>query len=621
MESPLMPVEVIRYILRFLCTSDRKEASLVNRTWYAASLDRNLQKNVSYNIQGCSASLAAIEGLGKRRCPCVAIRNLDESAVSKRVVQSAALHLAPHLGNLCLHSSNISEAAFMTLIPCCLNLARLDISSCNSLFMPGTLLSKEESRLRTVAALVGLQHLNLSNLRFLSDLTFTRLTDCTPSLMSISLSGCHIAFRFDPYQGTNACNSTAMLSLISILRFIRRQAHTLRALNFSRTGIGCDAVRTLVQVEGLCLEELVLQNCKDLSDEAVSAVCRWQPGLTTLDLTGCTELTDKSAITIASGLLNLRHLYLGKIRRLTDVALKDLLSIPSLQTFDVSECYQITGSELVKGLSSQQPVTGIVTLNLNCCGAMRDASVFSLAKLLGSSLWELDLTSCVYITDISVRAITSYLRNLKVLRLGWCKEITDWGLLGKDQPTSNCGPDKEQCINEESQIITQPDIEISKEKDGASLGALMRLKELKLTACTKLTDASITKEIRFEELQALSLSLVNQITDESMVSIALHCPSLERLSVSHCSHLTDKGMMEVVRHTKRLTHLDISCCDKITDRTLDVLAVECKWLKSLDVSMCSGLTIASIERIQTLIPTLTSIQARFIAGTDLSYSL
>eukprot|EP00062_Callorhinchus_milii_P019967 gi/632975102/ref/XP_007904039.1/ PREDICTED: leucine-rich repeat-containing protein 29 isoform X3 [Callorhinchus milii] len=572
MESPLMPVEVIRYILRFLCTSDRKEASLVNRTWYAASLDRNLQKNVSYNIQGCSASLAAIEGLGKRRCPCVAIRNLDESAVSKRVVQSAALHLAPHLGNLCLHSSNISEAAFMTLIPCCLNLARLDISSCNSLFMPGTLLSKEESRLRTVAALVGLQHLNLSNLRFLSDLTFTRLTDCTPSLMSISLSGCHIAFRFDPYQGTNACNSTAMLSLISILRFIRRQAHTLRALNFSRTGIGCDAVRTLVQVEGLCLEELVLQNCKDLSDEAVSAVCRWQPGLTTLDLTGCTELTDKSAITIASGLLNLRHLYLGKIRRLTDVALKDLLSIPSLQTFDVSECYQITGSELVKGLSSQQPVTGIVTLNLNCCGAMRDASVFSLAKLLGSSLWELDLTSCVYITDISVRAITSYLRNLKVLRLGWCKEITDWGLLGKDQPTSNCGPDKEQ-------------------------------------------------EIRFEELQALSLSLVNQITDESMVSIALHCPSLERLSVSHCSHLTDKGMMEVVRHTKRLTHLDISCCDKITDRTLDVLAVECKWLKSLDVSMCSGLTIASIERIQTLIPTLTSIQARFIAGTDLSYSL
>lgn len=73
----------------------------------------------------------------------------------------------------------------------------------------------------------------------------------------------------------------------------------------------------------------------------------------------------------------------------------------------------------------------------------QDLAVFSLARLLGSSLRELDLTSCVYLTDLSVRAIATYLPGLVVLRLGWCKEITDWGLLGMVELTKECEPSKE----------------------------------------------------------------------------------------------------------------------------------------------------------------------------------
>lgn len=74
----------------------------------------------------------------------------------------------------------------------------------------------------------------------------------------------------------------------------------------------------------------------------------------------------------------------------------------------------------------------------------QDTAMFSLAQLLGSNLRKLDLTSCVYLTDISVHAIATYLPALVVLRLGWCKEISDWGLLGMVEPTKNCEPrDKE----------------------------------------------------------------------------------------------------------------------------------------------------------------------------------
>lgn len=65
-----------------------------------------------------------------------------------------------------------------------------------------------------------------------------------------------------------------------------------------------------------------------------------------------------------------------------------------------------------------------------------------LAQLLTSSLKELDLTSCVVLTDSSVRAIASYLPGLQVLRLASCKLITDWGMLGMEEPNSDIEPSK-----------------------------------------------------------------------------------------------------------------------------------------------------------------------------------
>lgn len=63
-----------------------------------------------------------------------------------------------------------------------------------------------------------------------------------------------------------------------------------------------------------------------------------------------------------------------------------------------------------------------------------------LAQLLAPSLRELDLTSCAVLTDSSVRSISSYLPGLQVLRLAACKLITDWGLLGMEEPADSKEP-------------------------------------------------------------------------------------------------------------------------------------------------------------------------------------
>lgn len=101
------------------------------------------------------------------------------------------------------------------------------------------------------SALSGLEELDLSNLRYLSDLTFNRLTGCTPRLRRLSLAGCHIAFEFDPYRGCPVGaveDSSALLSLRNLRRLLTEQRATLVALDLSRTSISPESLRTIAQV-------------------------------------------------------------------------------------------------------------------------------------------------------------------------------------------------------------------------------------------------------------------------------------------------------------------------------------------------------------------------------------
>ncbi|MEQ2210097.1 hypothetical protein XENOCAPTIV_008404, partial [Xenoophorus captivus] len=217
----------------------------------------------------------------------------------------------------------------------------------------------------------------------------------------------------------------------------------------------------------LVLEELHLQGCKELTDYSVEILVKHQPNLLKLDISGCTELT--SSLVVLGGV----HAFcspLSESKRCSlSPGLAELLSISSLMSLDLSECLHISGTELVRGLKESNAATPkLEALNLRSCTYLRvsqsstvllhpggerensaacvlslqDLAVFSLAQLLRDSLRELDLTSCVNVTDLSVCAIATYLQKLEVLRLGWCKEVTDWGLLGMVQ-TSQCEPDDE----------------------------------------------------------------------------------------------------------------------------------------------------------------------------------
>ncbi|XP_061892142.1 F-box/LRR-repeat protein 14-like isoform X1 [Entelurus aequoreus] len=641
-EAPNLPLEILVYVLGFLPTSDRKEASLVCRSWYFASQDSCFQKNVMFCFPASAASLELVRGLGRRsRCSLI-ISQLDGFSLSRSLLMEVGLCLGSRLDSLALPGSSVSEASLLALLPRLTSLRRLDLRGLDSLFMSGAFLSREEHRQQVRSALSGLEELDLSDLRYLSDLTFNRLTGCTPRLRRLSLAGCHIAFEFDPYRGCPVGTvevSSALLSLRNVRKLLMEQNTTIVALDLSRTSITPESLRTIAKVEGLALEELCLQSCKELTDYSVELLLKHQPSLQRLDISGCTELTSRSVVAIARGLSSLTHLSLSRAWRITETGLADLLSVSSLKSVDLSECLHIGGTEMVKGLSRCDAERAqLEKLHLRSCAYVRDEAVLALTQLVGSTLRQLDLTSCVNVTDLSVRAIASYLQGLVVLRLGGCKEVTDWGLLGIVENTT-CELDEEKedhgprftrtfgnmgffkpprlPFEDRPKLVTQDHLERFKQEAGASLLALSRLRELNLSACCKLTDSSIAQVVRYPDLQHLSLSMLPEVTDASLWAVARHCRSLTSLDVSHCAHLSDLGVAQALPHLHRLQHLYLAACD-ITDKSLFLLTQHCKRLKTLDVSKCSRVSVTMVDRLHSQMPFLENVQYRLHNGCTIS---
>uniref|UniRef100_A0A8C3AUN4 F-box and leucine rich repeat protein n=1 Tax=Cyclopterus lumpus TaxID=8103 RepID=A0A8C3AUN4_CYCLU len=573
--------------------------------------------NVTFCFPASASSLELIRGLGRKSHCSLIISQLDGFSMSRSLLLEVGLCLGPKLESLALPGSSVTEASLLALLPRLTSLRRLDLRALDSLFMSGAFLSREEHRQQVRSALSGLEELDLSDLRYLSDLTFNRLTGCTPRLRRLSLAGCHIAFEFDPYRGCpvgDVKDSSALLSLRNLRKLLTEQKSTLVALDLSRTSITPESLRTIAQVQDLVLEELCLHGCKELTDYSMEVLVKHQPSIQRLDVSACTELTSRSVEAVARGLKSMTHLSLSRNWRITEKGLADLLSLSSLRRLDLSECLHVSGTEMVKGLTGSCAARAqLEALSLKGCPYIRDLAVFSLTQLLGETLRELDLTSCVNMTDLSVHAIATYLQKLVVLRLGWCKEVTDRGLLGIVESTK-CEPDQET-------LLTQNDLQQFKQQAGASLLALSRLQELDLSACPKLTDSSITQVVHYSDLRRLSLSMLPGISDASLASVAWHCRSLTSLALSHCPGISDRGVAQAAPYLLRLQHLYLSCCNNITDRSLFLLLQHCKRLQTLDVSRCKNISVTTVELLQSQLPFLENVHYRFIGGADPTLTL
>lgn len=96
----------------------------------------------------------------------------------------------------------------------------------------------------------------------------------------------------------------------------------------------------------------------------------------------------------------------------------------------------------------------------------------------------------------------------------------------------------------------------------------LRLMELDLTGCVKITDDGINGLRHLTHLRALSLTQTH-ITDDSLLSIGL-APfhhTLNEINLKMCIEITDDGFLFLLKHCPNLKTIGFTQCPKLTERS------------------------------------------------------
>ena len=315
------------------------------------------------------------------------------------------------------------------LISRCSKLQILNISFCNSLFMSGQLLSKSEDRERIAISLENLKELNLSSIRYISDVTFSRLLGVCFNLEKLIVGGNKISFHSDAYYGKADKLNSSLLRFKTVADCIEERAAKMKVLDFSRTNIDDDALLQLSGLDKLVLLELYLVCCRELSTSGVVAMAKAQNKLQVLDLSQCNEIGDGVFRSVCEHLHHMRHLRLNKCCMISDSSIGSIHMLDEMESFEIASNYLITARAFSNSLNKGK-LTRLKTLNLShCTEILRDTFAVALCRNLSMSLVHLDISSSK-ITDIGLQFICINMVALKSLILQWNSDVTDKGLLG-----------------------------------------------------------------------------------------------------------------------------------------------------------------------------------------------
>jgi antagonist of mitotic exit network protein 1 len=146
--------------------------------------------------------------------------------------------------------------------------------------------------------------------------------------------------------------------------------------------------------------------------------------LTRIALPGCTMVNDKTMALIAERCPQLEHLDLRACDSISDRGLKAVAKrCPKLKLLNVGRTQR---GELItyKGVKHIARCTEIDTLGLAGCH-IDDRAMWELALHRGHRLQRLSLNNCLFLTNNSIPRILPYTKNLCVLELRGCLQVTE----------------------------------------------------------------------------------------------------------------------------------------------------------------------------------------------------
>ncbi|KAK3012877.1 hypothetical protein RJ639_009227 [Escallonia herrerae] len=281
--------------------------------------------------------------------------------------------------------------------------------------------------------------------------------------------------------------------------------------------------------------ELDLSQSVGITDAGMVAIGSVLSSLQSLDVSFCRKLTDKGLSAVTEGCRDLRSLYLTGCKSVTDALLRALsLNCQNLEVLGLEGCTGITDSGLVVLVDGCHKMKH---LDINKCINVGDSGVASVSKACSLSLKTLKLMDCYKLGDISILSLARFCINLETLAIGGCRGLSDESMKSlAAAPNHNLRTLRmDWCSNLSDSTVK------------CLLSQCKNLEVLDIGCCEEVTDAAfqgLSNEGNELVLKFLKVTSCPKITVAGISMLLESCKSLQYLDVRSCPLVTEAGCDE-----------------------------------------------------------------------------
>ncbi|RQM13060.1 hypothetical protein B5M09_008379 [Aphanomyces astaci] len=229
------------------------------------------------------------------------------------------------------------------------------------------------------------------------------------------------------------------------------------------------------------------------------------------------------------------------------------------------------------------------------------------------ALAHVNVSHCVKLTDLSLRAVADGCIRLGLLDISGCPRMSDIGLRYLSVHCRDL-----HTLGLRSTILISDGLSLGRE-NAQGLAALShgckRLQHLDLTKCIRVDDAACKQIGRgFHDLRTLILFGCCSVSSTGVRDVSRQCHKLTLLDLSHCRLVDDTALVAIGGSDggmPLLQSLRLRECEKVTTAGIQQLCKGCIYIRTLDLAGCHRLDDMALLAI---CDHLTELQHLWLAG-------
>jgi hypothetical protein len=340
------------------------------------------------------------------------------------------------------------------------------------------------------------------------------------------------------------------------------------------------------------IRSLNLTGCKKVTSKGLLELAKACHGITLPRLIGVTKwrLTDAVLYWLALNNRTAKTMDLSYCYELTDDGLTDLSkACKVLEEVNLIGCGKVSHMGLENMVKNCEAMT---IRSLDHCRAdlLSEAVIKQMVK---NQPWltHVDLSSCSWITNETLKLVCSKYVMLTHIVLAGLTEIGDSGVMAL---ADSCRQLEHVDLNGCAMV-----------GDRALIALVLRCLKLKSLQCRGveklskifLRTVSDSKKCN-ANLTSLDLSGCHRVANESMIPLATKCRKIKELRLAQCWQLSDASIRNCGMYLRDLEVLELECDrqEQVTDNSINIVGVHCSQLRVLNLNGCVNVTDAPIAR-------------------------